>query len=520
MNLGLIDYVKAYKIQKDLVEKRKKNLISDTLVILEHLSVITVGRTGKKKNIIDFARRGGFAHPEIVETDRGGDVTCHYPGQVVVYPIIDLKKRNKDVHKHLRDLEEVIIRFLRLYDIYAARRSGYTGVWVDNKKIASIGIGVKQWITYHGFAMNISSDLSCFDWIVPCGIPGVEMTSLEKLLGKKVDRIKVREEVIDSFSEVFDTKYHPEHSKGSHNTIVVPSWIKKRVPAGNNGNKVRQILADKKLNTVCQSAVCPNMNECFNRGTATFMILGNICTRNCSFCAVKKGKPISSDLTEPKRIAEAVKELSLSYVVITSVTRDDLEDGGAEYFAKTVNAIRRLNSKTKIELLISDFQGNEKAIRKVVESKPTVIGHNIEITPSLYSHIRSGAQYRCSLQLLRTIKNINKNIYTKSGLMLGLGEKAKEVIEVMKDLKKVKCDILTLGQYLKPDKRCIPVSRFITSEEFREYKIAAEKMGFQSVASGPFVRSSYHADKLITQIEPGSRDRIRCVPYEKSIPVI
>lgn len=541
LDLGLTDYRNAYQIQKDLVVERSKNLISDTLVILEHPPIITVGRAGKKKNIIDSIRpsdqtppeqdsragRGGLARPEIVETDRGGDVTCHYPGQIVVYPIIDLRERNKDIHKYLRDLEEVIINFLELYNINAVRRSNFTGVWVNGKKIASIGIGVKQWITYHGFALNIDSDLSYFDTIIPCGISNVEMTSLEKLLGKKVDRIKIRKEVLNSFFKIFSNGKQPLVAAGfsprnqteirnlprpvgtppkagslagkvATTSKTIPVWIKKRVSAGNNGSKVRQILADKKLNTVCQSAVCPNINECFNRGTATFMILGDVCTRNCSFCAVKKGKPVPlPDPTEPRRIAEAVKELSLSYVVITSVTRDDLKDGGAECFAETVNAICQLNSETKIELLIPDFQGNKKSIRKVVESKPTVIGHNIEMVPSLYPHIRPKAQYICSLQLLQTIKNMNKNIYTKSGLMLGLGEKYKEVIEVMKELGKANCDILTLGQYLQPNKQCVSMNRYLTTEEFKKYKVVAEKMGFQSVASGHFVRSSYHADKLI-----------------------
>ncbi|MDD5686731.1 MAG: lipoyl synthase [Elusimicrobia bacterium] len=278
---------------------------------------------------------------------------------------------------------------------------------------------------------------------------------------------------------------------------VVPSWLKKRVSAENKTSRVSKSLAGKKINTVCQSAVCPNINECFNRGTATFMILGDVCTRSCMFCAVKKGKPELTDPAEPERIAEAVKELGLLYAVITSVTRDDLEDGGAQFFADTVEAIYSINPKIKVEVLIPDFQGNEKSIKKVVDSKPAVIGHNVEMVPSLYNRIRPQAVYERSLHVLEIIKNMDKNIYTKSGLMLGLGEKYEDVIDVMKNLRKVNCDLLTIGQYLKPDKNCVPVDRYVTPEEYKEYEKVAYKLGFHSVASGPFVRSSYNAEKLL-----------------------
>lgn len=292
---------------------------------------------------------------------------------------------------------------------------------------------------------------------------------------------------------------------------IYPFWLKKRISTGSNKNKVKQILIEKKLNTVCESARCPNINECFNKKSVTFMILGNICSRSCRFCAVKKSKPSSLDLTEPMRVAEAVYELDLSYVVITSVTRDDIEDGGAEYFVQTVKNIKQLKPDVKIELLIPDFKGDKDSmvsspLKKIVESKPTVIGHNIETVPSLYPEIRPQAEYKRSVNLLRTIKNLDRNIYTKSGLMLGLGEKFEEVIQTMDDLRDVDCDILTLGQYLRPDRLSIQITRYITPQEFAEYENIAYKKGFISVSSGCFVRSSYNAEEIFEKIRFGPND--------------
>nr|WP_240951388.1 lipoyl synthase [Caldanaerobacter subterraneus] len=252
-------------------------------------------------------------------------------------------------------------------------------------------------------------------------------------------------------------------------------------------------LKNMALNTVCQSANCPNMGECFARRTATFMIMGNICTRNCRFCAVEKGHPQPLDEEEPGRVAEAARRLGLKHVVVTSVTRDDLPDGGASHFAKTIYELKKLPGVT-VEVLVPDFMGNEEAIRTVVEAKPDVINHNVETVPRLYSRVRPKADYIRSLNLLKKVKELDPLILTKSGIMVGLGETEEEVIEVMKDLRDIDCDMMTIGQYLRPSHKHIEVAEYVTPEQFKRYEEIGYKLGFKHVASGPLVRSSYHAD--------------------------
>ncbi|KAF0119771.1 MAG: lipoic acid synthetase, partial [bacterium] len=249
------------------------------------------------------------------------------------------------------------------------------------------------------------------------------------------------------------------------------------------------------LNTVCQSAKCPNIGECFGEGIATFMIMGRICTRDCRFCAVEGGDPNPLELDEPFRVAQAAKVLGLTYVVVTSVTRDDLPDGGAEHFSKTITAIREVLSDSKVEVLVPDFKGSHNAVWEVVKSHPTVFSHNMETVLRLYPRIRLGADYCRSLNVLEFAKDFDSNIVTKSGLMLGLGETREEVLRSMKDLRNVGCDVLTLGQYLRPSDYHFPEERFLHPEEFKELESIGKEMGFQEVASGPFVRSSYHAGR-------------------------
>jgi len=251
---------------------------------------------------------------------------------------------------------------------------------------------------------------------------------------------------------------------------------------------------DLRLHTICESAMCPNQSECFGRGTATFLIMGDRCTRNCRFCNVAHGQPEPIDMEEPSRVAQAIEQLGLRYAVITSVTRDDLEDGGAEHFARTIHAIRALNPGVKVEVLVPDFV---HAIDRVIEAAPEVINHNVETVPRLYDRVRPGADYQRSMRLLEKVKTAGGTIRTKSGLMLGLGESREEVLAVMGDLREVGCDMLTLGQYLAPSKKHLPVQVYIHPGSFRAYKTAAENMGFSFVASGPFVRSSYHAEAWI-----------------------
>jgi lipoic acid synthetase len=262
---------------------------------------------------------------------------------------------------------------------------------------------------------------------------------------------------------------------------------------GENYRELKALIDSLKLHTVCESAACPNVGECWNRRTATFMILGNVCTRRCGFCAVQKGAPLQVDLDEPRRVAEAVAVMGLRYAVVTSVNRDDRKDGGAELFALTIDAIRARVPGCKVEVLIPDFQGSEHALRIVINAAPDVLNHNIETVPRLYRQVRMGARYDRSLRLLKAAKRMQSGIPCKSGIMLGLGETMDEVLQVMRDLRNHEVDILTIGQYLRPSPKHLPVIRYVPPEEYECYRSAGRGMGFAHVEAGPLVRSSYHA---------------------------
>jgi lipoic acid synthetase len=272
-----------------------------------------------------------------------------------------------------------------------------------------------------------------------------------------------------------------------------PEWLKARAPSGENYHGLKQLARSLKLNTVCESAHCPNIGECWHHKTATFMMLGNLCTRRCGFCAVPKGRPEPIDFDEPRRVAEAVAALGLEYAVITSVNRDDDLIGGARAFALVIEEIRRQAPGCRVEVLIPDFQGSEEAIRLVVEARPDVLNHNTESVPRLYRAVRIGARYERTLELLRYSKELSPAGLTKSGVMVGLGEETAELLAVFRDLAAVHCDILTIGQYLRPSRDHLPMARLYAPREFAELKTEALKMGFRHVESGPLVRSSYHA---------------------------
>ena len=272
-----------------------------------------------------------------------------------------------------------------------------------------------------------------------------------------------------------------------------PGWLRAPAPVGGNFRELKELVGRLKLHTVCESAACPNVGECWNKRTATFMILGNVCTRRCGFCAVEKGAPLAVDYDEPRRVAEAVAALGLRYAVVTSVNRDDRKDGGAELFAMTIHAIRERVPGCRVEVLVPDFQGSRAAMATVMNASPDVLNHNTETVPRLYRQVRLGARYQRSLEMLACANELRPDIPTKSGLMLGLGETKPEVLKVMEDLRAHHVDILTLGQYLRPSPRHLPVLEYITPEEFRLYREAGRDMGFAHVESGPLVRSSYHA---------------------------
>ena len=304
---------------------------------------------------------------------------------------------------------------------------------------------------------------------------------------------------------------HPEKINKPSNPIKKkPKWIKSKITNSQNYFITKSIINKNNLNTVCQEANCPNITECWSKRHATFMIMGDTCTRACGFCDVKTGKPKPLDLLEAIKIAKATKELNLKHVVITSVDRDDLRDGGAEHFSQVINETRKLNKNTTIEVLTPDFLRKGNAYKKVVEANPDVFNHNIETVPSLYLKVRPGSRYFASLELLKSAKKINNKIFTKSGIMLGLGEERDEILQVMDDLISAEVDFLTIGQYLQPSVKHYPLKRYVHPEEFAELKTIAESKGFLIVASSPLTRSSYHADEDFSKMKKLRENQSQC----------
>jgi len=304
---------------------------------------------------------------------------------------------------------------------------------------------------------------------------------------------------------------HPEKINKPCNPIKKkPEWIRSKITNSQNFFLTKSIINKNNLNTVCQEANCPNITECWSKRHATFMIMGDTCTRACGFCDVKTGKPKSLDPLEPLKIANATKELNLKHVVITSVDRDDLRDGGAEHFSGVINETRKLNKNTTIEVLTPDFLRKGNAYKKVVEANPDVFNHNIETVPSLYLKVRPGSRYFASLELLKSAKKINNKIFTKSGIMLGLGEEKDEILQVMDDLISAEVDFLTIGQYLQPSVKHYPLKRYVHPEEFAELKTIAESKGFLIVSSSPLTRSSYHADEDFSKMKKLRENQSQC----------
>jgi len=295
-------------------------------------------------------------------------------------------------------------------------------------------------------------------------------------------------EVLNKFQRTYKEEKEKTLNPGKR-----PSWLKVKLPMGENYTDVKNLMRTQQLHTVCEEAKCPNIAECWNARSATFMILGDTCTRSCGFCNIKVGIPNELDLNEPRRVADAVKELNLRHVVITSVNRDELKDGGASIFAECVRLINEEMYDTTVEILIPDFKGDEKAFEIIMKHPPDILNHNLETVPRLYPYVRPQAKYQRSLSLIRWFKD--KGLKTKSGIMVGIGEHPDEVLSLMDDLVTAGCDILTIGQYLQPTKQHLPVDRFVTPEEFQMYKDEGLKKGFRIVESSPLVRSSYHADK-------------------------
>tara|TARA_Y100000590_G_scaffold153897_1_gene176786 strand:+ start:1199 stop:2137 length:939 start_codon:yes stop_codon:yes gene_type:complete len=306
---------------------------------------------------------------------------------------------------------------------------------------------------------------------------------------------------------------HPEKINNPDNPIKKkPDWIRTRIIDTQNYFNTKAIINKKNLHTVCQEASCPNISECWSKRHATFMIMGDTCTRACSFCNVKTGKPSFLDLSEPLKIAQATYELKLKHVVITSVDRDDLPDGGSNHFFKVITETKKMNKETTIEVLTPDFLRKGDAYKEVVNANPDVFNHNIETVPSLYRSVRPGSRYFASVNLLRSVKEINKKIFTKSGIMLGLGETRDEIVQVMDDLLSANVDFLTIGQYLQPTSKHFPLNRYVHPEEFKELKELALSKGFLIVASSPLTRSSYHADEDFSKMKKLREKQLKCHP--------
>lgn len=503
---GLEEFGVTYELQQSIVkQKTEDRQIHDTLIFVEHAPVYTVGRGVEFQSpVICNARSVPW-----VEINRGGQATYHGPGQLVVYPIFDLEKHGRDVHVFIRKLEAVLIAALREFDVVGVVREGLTGVWVDCgfagfKKIASIGIGVSRWISYHGLALNVSTDLSYFQAISACGQSGDVVTSLDQICGERHQSVPTMQVVKDAVESAFRFSFGYENRKVATPRIGKPKWLKVQAPGSVQYLETHDIVKQLKLLTVCEEAHCPNRGECWTHHTATFMIMGELCTRRCAFCAVKDGTTANLEMLdslEPVRVGVAVKQLELKHVVITSVDRDDLPDQGADHYNKTVRAIRMQNPECKIELLIPDMRGDAVLIRKILESgEVAVLNHNVETVPRLYRQVRPGAGFERSLGVLRVARDFSSSIKTKSGIMVGLGETKSEVLEVMDRLREVDCNIITIGQYLQPTHKQLPVQRFVTPEEFEEYRDEGLRRGFSHVESGPLVRSSYHAWKHSVEI--------------------
>ncbi len=527
--LGKLPYSEAYDLQLGLHRSvSQEDSKDDYLLLLEHNNVITSGRSSKENNLLVSKGQLHELGIEYFETDRGGDITYHGDGQLIGYPIIRLSDPKK-VIPFVRNLENVIIDSLRKFKIDSFTKEDDTGVWTAKGKIASVGIKVSKWTTYHGFSLNIFDSLDGYQLINPCGNQSEQITSIHQF-NPDISFEEVASEISDNFVKVFGyantdrqfSQFTPRQLKRTkefnidqmvkdgvfkinQNKIPVtvrgvlpsepkrPEWMKVKANLGSDYVSLKNLLSEKKLNTVCEEASCPNIYECWSMGTATFMIMGDVCTRACGFCDVKTGKPGELDLGEPLRVAESVQAMNLTHAVITSVNRDDLEDGGSMFFADTIRAVKDKNSHCDVEVLVPDFKGLRSAIQNIIDASPEVFNHNLETVPRLQREIRTAASYGRSLSLLEYVKKQGFMGKTKTGLIVGMGETKEEVISVLKDLSKIEVDIVTIGQYLRPTAKHRPIDRYATIEEFEDYKIIGESYGIPHVESGPLVRSSYHA---------------------------
>jgi lipoic acid synthetase len=546
--LGRVPYEEASVLQHALRERG-----GDYLLLLEHPHVYTLGVRAKPEHVLAEALSSGAA---VVRADRGGDVTYHGPGQLVGYPILDVPIGPGSMPAHVHRIEQLVIDVLAALGLPSASRlDGYPGVWVgaegpEPRKICAIGVRVQRGRSMHGFALNVDPDLSMFAKIVPCGIPDKPVTSLTAegvrvAMAEVVDAVAARALALlaDQLGRPADRPVERQDAtaaaRASHREVppspsvalssfgaapsspgvaapvpprplarrlaasgvdlgaVVeiserkPEWMRAPLHIGREAIEMRSMMRELGLVTVCEEAGCPNLSECWSDGTATFMINGERCTRACGFCLVDTRHPLPLDAGEPDHVAEAVARLRLAHAVVTAVARDDLADGGAAAFAATIEAIRRRSPGTAIEVLIPDCKGDAGALQTIFDGRPDVLNHNIETVLRLQRAVRPSATYSRSLAVLARAKDAG--LVTKSGIILGMGETEKEVRGALVDLRSVGVDIVTIGQYLRPSVRHLPVVRWWRPEEFATLAEAGRALGFAHVEASPLTRSSYHA---------------------------
>jgi lipoyl synthase len=557
--LGRVPYAEADELQRALLERAD----DDYLLLLEHPHVYTLGKSADPAHVLvppgsvgaELVRadRGGDV------TYHGPGQLVGYP--IVTLP--EWRAGQRDVVAYVRRLEGVLIAALADLGAEAGRHDGYTGVWIGNEKVAAIGVRIARGRTRHGFALNVDPDLSMFDHIVPCGISDKGVTSLAKHIASPPDMKRVVDAVTARFAEHFGyatverqdivwrehasdlsaftreareqkggagVRRSPDNGDGRAETRPMapvpglapvrllgrlaeagvqapaqdaafkrPEWMKVKADLGPNYRETKRIMRTLSLNTVCEEAGCPNIYECWADRTATFMILGDRCTRACGFCLVDTRHPLPLDEDEPARVADAVAQLGLAHAVVTSVARDDVPDGGASIFAATIRAIRTRTPGTAVEVLIPDCKGDADTLEVIFDARPDVLNHNLETVARLQRAARPSAGYFRSLALLARAKDAA--LTTKSGIILGMGETEAELRGAIADLRNVGVDILTLGQYLRPSSQHLPVVRWWTPDEFDALGEYARGLGFSHVEAGPLVRSSYHARRAAESAE-------------------
>lgn len=514
--LGRVPYREALAVQYGIFNHGKQQ----HLLLLEHPHVFTYGLSADlDKNLRCVPAQVGA---ELVQVQRGGDITYHGPGQLVGYPLLSLAPKHggsgpADTRSYIHSVEQLIIDVLVECGVKNAGRLGeFPGVWIDPhgssaRKICAIGVrlgrGSTDRRTMHGFALNVNTDLSYMrQHIVPCGIEGYAVTSLTE---EGIDM--TMQEVVDVVarlaakqwgggdSDRYDVAWqHRLEQAGVSSGLSIstrkPEWLRPHVSHDSGVLQVKRTLRDLKLVTVCEEAGCPNLSECWSDGTATFMVLGDRCTRACGFCLIDTRKPLAPDSDEPRRVAEAVRRMGLKYAVLTMVARDDLSDGGMQHVVDCLREIRALCPDTRVETLISDVKGTD-ALDILVADRPDVLNHNIETVARLQRAVRPSASYGRSLSVLA--RSRQAGLTTKSGIIVGMGETTHEVEATLVDLASVGVQIVTIGQYLRPTMNHLPVARWVEPREFAHYREVGTALGMSHVESNPLTRSSYHARQAL-----------------------